>query len=125
MKNYFIIKTVLSITLTILMVGCGDMVKSSTATIPPPKAQITVLYDAFGKNPALQKDWGYAALIEYNGKRILFDTGDNPEILAHNAKVMHVDLSRLDFVVMSHRHSDHMGGFTYLMSVNPKLSLCP
>ena len=36
-----------------------------------------MLYDAFGKSSAMQKDWGYAALIEYGGKRILFDTGNN------------------------------------------------
>ena len=34
----------------------------------------------------MQKDWGYAALVEYGGKRILFDTGNNPDILAQNAK---------------------------------------
>jgi 7,8-dihydropterin-6-yl-methyl-4-(beta-D-ribofuranosyl)aminobenzene 5'-phosphate synthase len=121
MRNHLSI--VLAISLVLLIAGCGEMVKSPPTTMNPPKAQITVLYDAFGKNPALQKDWGYAALIEYGGKRILFDTGDNPEILAHNAKVMHVDLSRLDFVVMSHRHSDHMGGFTYLMRVNPNVKI--
>lgn len=117
------IHIILAVSLAFLIAGCGKIIKPSTTAINPPKAQITVLYDAFGKNSALQKDWGYAALIEYGGKRILFDTGDNPEILAHNAKVMHIDLSRLDFVVMSHRHSDHMGGFTYLMSVNPKVKV--
>jgi len=33
-----------------------------------------VLYDAFGKDATMTKDWGYAALVEINGKRILFDT---------------------------------------------------
>jgi 7,8-dihydropterin-6-yl-methyl-4-(beta-D-ribofuranosyl)aminobenzene 5'-phosphate synthase len=33
----------------------------------------------------MHKDWGYAALVEYGGKRILFDSGNNPDILAHNA----------------------------------------
>jgi 7,8-dihydropterin-6-yl-methyl-4-(beta-D-ribofuranosyl)aminobenzene 5'-phosphate synthase len=87
------------------------------------QAQITVLYDAFGKDAAMTKDWGYAALVEINGKRILFDTGDNPEILAANIKAKGVDLTRLDFVVMSHRHGDHMGGLTYLLSVNPKVKI--
>src|SRR5688572_25046261 len=68
--------------------------------------QITILYDAFGKRSAMEKDWGYAAFVEYGGKRILFDTGNNPEILAKNAKANDVDLSRLDFVVLSHRHGD-------------------
>ena len=114
---------VLAVSLILCFAGCGEVVKSSTITTNPPKAQITVLYDAFGNNPALEKDWGYAALIEYGGKRILFDTGDNPEILAHNVKKLGVDLSKLDFVVMSHRHSDHMGGLTYLLSVNPKVKI--
>jgi len=94
-----------------------------TATLwaapPGGKAQITILYDAIGKPSPMQKDWGFAALIEYNGKRILFDTGDNPDILGNNAKSKGVDLSQLDFVVMSHRHGDHMGGMEYLLKVNP------
>ena len=72
---------------------------------------------------ALQKDWGYAALIEYDGKRILFDTGNNPDILAHNAKSKGIDFSKLDFVVMSHRHGDHMGGLRYVLNVNPKVTV--
>jgi 7,8-dihydropterin-6-yl-methyl-4-(beta-D-ribofuranosyl)aminobenzene 5'-phosphate synthase len=86
-------------------------------------ATITILYDAFGKPSALQKDWGYSAFIEYAGKRILFDTGDNPDILAKNAKAKGVDLSHLDFVVLSHRHGDHMGGMSYLLKVNPKVTI--
>jgi 7,8-dihydropterin-6-yl-methyl-4-(beta-D-ribofuranosyl)aminobenzene 5'-phosphate synthase len=86
-------------------------------------ARITILYDAFGKPSAMEKDWGYSALVEYGGKRILFDTGDNPEILAKNAKAKGADLSRLDFVVLSHRHSDHMGGMDYLLRVNPNVRI--
>jgi 7,8-dihydropterin-6-yl-methyl-4-(beta-D-ribofuranosyl)aminobenzene 5'-phosphate synthase len=82
-----------------------------------------VLYDAFGKPSAMQKDWGYAALVEYGGKRILFDTGNNGDLLAQNAKVKGIDLSKLDFVVMSHRHGDHMGGLAYLLSLNPNVKI--
>ena len=85
--------------------------------------RITVLYDAFGKNPTMKKDWGYAALVEVGGRRILFDTGDNPDIFAQNVKAAGVDLKRLDFVVLSHRHGDHMGGLTYLLSVNPNVKI--
>lgn len=86
----------------------------------PVKApRLTVLYDAFGKDPLLEKDWGYAALVEINGKRILFDTGNDPTVLERNVKAKGVDLSQLDFVVISHRHSDHMGGLSYVLSVNP------
>lgn len=96
---------------------------SGNASSQANKAQITILYDAFGTSPEMQKDWGYAALIEYGGRRILFDTGNNPDILARNAKARAVDLSKLDFVVMSHRHGDHMGGLAYVLSVNPKVPI--
>jgi len=88
-----------------------------------PKAQITILYDAFGEPLGMKHDWGYAALIEYDGKRILFDTGGNPEILKRNAKIKKVDLSKLDFVVLSHRHSDHIGGLNYVLEQNPKVRI--
>jgi 7,8-dihydropterin-6-yl-methyl-4-(beta-D-ribofuranosyl)aminobenzene 5'-phosphate synthase len=92
-------------------------------TVGQSKAQITVLYDAFGKKSTMQRDWGYAAFIEYGGKRILFDTGNNPAILARNAKAKRIDLTKLDFVVMSHRHGDHMGGLSYVLKVNPKVKI--
>lgn len=106
------------------LMGCKTPPAASLARdVDPNKAQITVLYDAFGKDPAMQKDWGYAALVEFGGKRILFDTGNNPDILARNAKARNIDLSSLDFVVMSHRHGDHMGGLTYVLSVNPNVKI--
>jgi 7,8-dihydropterin-6-yl-methyl-4-(beta-D-ribofuranosyl)aminobenzene 5'-phosphate synthase len=85
--------------------------------------RITVVYDAIGKITGMQKDWGYAAFIEYGGKRILFDAGNDPGILANNTKASGVDLSKLDFVIMSHRHGDHMGGLAYVLSVNPGVKI--
>jgi 7,8-dihydropterin-6-yl-methyl-4-(beta-D-ribofuranosyl)aminobenzene 5'-phosphate synthase len=87
------------------------------------QAQITIVYDAFGKASALQKDWGFSALIEYGGKRILFDTGNNGEVLAHNAQAKRIDLTELDFVVVSHRHGDHVGGLTRLLQINPSVPI--
>lgn len=89
----------------------------------PSKAEITVLYDAFGKSSAMRKDWGFSALIEYGEKRILFDTGNNADIFAHNVKAKDIDLNTLDFVVISHRHGDHTSGLNYLLSVNPDVTI--
>jgi 7,8-dihydropterin-6-yl-methyl-4-(beta-D-ribofuranosyl)aminobenzene 5'-phosphate synthase len=105
----------------VLVMGCATTTKLWSDS--PPEARITILYDAFGKPLGMKYDWGYAALIEYGGKRILFDTGDNPEILKRNAKIKGVDLSELDFVVLSHRHGDHIGGMSYLLEVNPEVKI--
>jgi 7,8-dihydropterin-6-yl-methyl-4-(beta-D-ribofuranosyl)aminobenzene 5'-phosphate synthase len=113
----------------ILMAAIGSawLLSSYTATPSTSSAaerpRITVLYDAFGKEAAMTEDWGYAALVEINGKRILFDTGGEPAILAKNVKAKRVDLTKLDFVVLSHRHGDHVGGLSYLLKVNPKVKI--
>jgi len=87
------------------------------------KAEITVLYDAFGKTSTMTKDWGFSAFIEYDGKRILFDTGNSAEIFAHNVQAKGIDLTTLDFAVVSHRHGDHTSGLNYLMTVNPDVPI--
>ena len=90
-----------------------------TAAAAEPENRITILYDAFGKDASMRKDWGFSALVEIAGKRILFDTGDDRDIFAANVKAKNVDLTKLDFVVLSHRHGDHMAGLAHVLSVNP------
>jgi len=88
-----------------------------------PNSQITILYDAFGADAAMKKDWGFSALVEIAGKRIIFDTGNDRDIFAANVKAKGVDLTNIDFVVLSHRHSDHMAGLNYVLSVNPTVKI--
>jgi 7,8-dihydropterin-6-yl-methyl-4-(beta-D-ribofuranosyl)aminobenzene 5'-phosphate synthase len=77
-----------------ILAGCATTEPPPAPAAPPPR--ITVLYDAFGRDVSMTKDWGYAALVEINGKRILFDTGDDPGTLAKNVKAKGLDLRRLD-----------------------------
>jgi 7,8-dihydropterin-6-yl-methyl-4-(beta-D-ribofuranosyl)aminobenzene 5'-phosphate synthase len=85
--------------------------------------RVTILYDAFGKSSNLKKDWGFSAFVEYDGKRILFDTGNNADTFAQNVKALGIDLKKLDFAVISHRHGDHTSGLNYLLSVNPSVKI--
>jgi 7,8-dihydropterin-6-yl-methyl-4-(beta-D-ribofuranosyl)aminobenzene 5'-phosphate synthase len=100
------------------------LVLVAVATVPC-RAQdnVTILYDAFGESKELTKDWGFSALVEHNGKRILFDTGNDAAIFEHNVKALGVDLTKLDFVVISHRHADHTTGLRYVLSVNPNVTV--
>jgi 7,8-dihydropterin-6-yl-methyl-4-(beta-D-ribofuranosyl)aminobenzene 5'-phosphate synthase len=94
-----------------------------TALAAESSSRITVIYDAFGSDPAMKKDWGFSALVEVAGKRILFDTGNDRDVFVANIKAKGIDLTNLDFVVMSHRHSDHMAGLSYVLSMNPKVKI--
>ena len=85
--------------------------------------KITILYDAFGADRSLRHGWGYSALVEYHGRRILFDTGGNLQDFRYNVEKLHVDLTHLDFVVLSHRHGDHTGGLNFVLSINPGVQI--
>src|SRR5947208_17071893 len=96
---------------------------ASAAYAQSSTGQITVRYDAFGKTSTMKKDWGFSAYIEYGGKRILFDTGNDADIFAHNVAAKGVDLTKLDSAVISHRHGDHTSGLNHLLRVNPAVKI--
>jgi len=85
--------------------------------------RITVLHDSFGKRAGLRKDWGFAALVEFEGKRILFDTGNNARTFAENTEALGIDLRKLDLVAISHRHGDHTSGLNHLLELNSTVSI--
>ena len=59
-------------------------------------------------------EWGFAALVEADGHKILFDTGTYPETVLNNAREMKIDLSGIREVVLSHSDDDHTGGLLNL-----------
>ena len=116
----------MKLNLTWLIAGslaCAVPMVAVTETAVGAASKITILYDAFGSDAAMQKDWGFSALVEVAGKRVLFDTGNDRDIFAANVKAKGIDLTNLDFVVLSHRHSDHMAGLSHVLSVNPKVKI--
>jgi 7,8-dihydropterin-6-yl-methyl-4-(beta-D-ribofuranosyl)aminobenzene 5'-phosphate synthase len=68
-------------------------------------------------------DFGYGVYIEYDGVRLLVDTGTDPEVLAHNLKAAGVDPRDLHAVVLTHNHPDHAGGLPYIRRVAPQVPL--
>ena len=75
-----------------------------------------IVYD----NEALKgykKDWGFSCLVE-GEKNVLFDTGAKQDILLDNMKKMGIDVKKIDAVVLSHNHWDHIGGLSALEGVS-------
>lgn len=75
--------------------------------------KITVLSTMLADGPTLG-EWGFAALVEVDGHRLLFDTGAHTDVVLKNAQALDIDLSTVPEVVLSHSHSDHVGGLLTL-----------
>jgi 7,8-dihydropterin-6-yl-methyl-4-(beta-D-ribofuranosyl)aminobenzene 5'-phosphate synthase len=85
---------------------------------------LTNAYDAFGhKKNGLKHDFGFSTVVEYKGKTILFDAGTDARVFESNLKALKIDLRKVDIAVVSHGHYDHIGGFDYLLSVNPRVKI--
>ena len=59
-------------------------------------------------------EWGFAALVEVDGRRLLFDTGANDDTVQRNLKALGLDLADVDSVILSHNHADHTTGLLSL-----------
>ncbi|HLY16688.1 MAG TPA: MBL fold metallo-hydrolase [Bryobacteraceae bacterium] len=59
-------------------------------------------------------EWGFAALVVADGHRILFDTGAHPDTVLRNVRDLHIDLSNVPDVILSHHHLDHTAGLVTL-----------
>jgi 7,8-dihydropterin-6-yl-methyl-4-(beta-D-ribofuranosyl)aminobenzene 5'-phosphate synthase len=59
-------------------------------------------------------EWGFAALVEVDGHRILFDTGAKTDVVLKNLRTMKLNLADVPDVILSHWHADHVGGFMTL-----------
>lgn len=112
----------------ILLMILSIFVFISNAQAANPEVKITVLStmltDYGNQTGPTHGEWGFSALVEVDGKRILFDTGRTPGLVLNNARVLGIDLSDIEDVVLSHFHSDHTGGLMdmrrELMKKNPK-----
>jgi 7,8-dihydropterin-6-yl-methyl-4-(beta-D-ribofuranosyl)aminobenzene 5'-phosphate synthase len=86
--------------------------------------KLKVLFDRDSTDHSLRAGWGISFLV---GENILFDTGESFEHLAENARAMKVDLTKINKVVISHEHWDHVSGLWGIlnMSKNVKVYICP
>ena len=82
------------------------------------KVEVLILVDN-NRYDGLRSPWGLSMLVRACGHQVLFDTGPDPDSLRYNAEKLGVDLSKIDAVVISHEHGDHVGGLPYIAAVRP------
>ncbi len=82
----------------------------------------TVLSDNRTNNDLLQTEHGLSILLETSKHRILLDTGAS-DVFIRNAERLGIDLSGVDYVFISHGHSDHAGGLKHFLSINERAKI--
>lgn len=71
----------------------------------------------------LYYEHGLSLLIQIDNTNILFDTGQSGNFIK-NAKKLSINLNTLDYVILSHGHYDHTGGFkTLINNITPNFKL--
>ncbi len=102
--------------LLILVVFSGSCPGAAPAIPPVTSVRVTILSTMLvgGAGNGEIGEWGFSALVEADGRKILFDTGFRPQTVLHNAAVLGIDLSAVTDVVLSHNHGDHTGGLLTL-----------
>lgn len=75
----------------------------------------TLLENNLSRNRALVAEHGLSFLVETGNKKILFDCSAG-KAARKNAEKMHVSLKDVDYVILSHSHYDHAGGYPDMAS---------
>ena len=80
--------------------------------------RVQVLIDNITKSD-LMSEWGLSFYIEFDGKKILFDTGASGSF-AENAEKLGINLEDIEYGVLSHAHYDHGDGMPVFFTKNKK-----
>jgi 7,8-dihydropterin-6-yl-methyl-4-(beta-D-ribofuranosyl)aminobenzene 5'-phosphate synthase len=115
----------LDFTSTIAFVLVGLALSAPTAGAEPARqVKVTILSTMLaGDRGRGIGEWGFAALLEVDGRRMLVDTGERADTVLKNASELGIDLSDITDIVITHNHGDHTGGLVTLrrelMKKNP------
>jgi 7,8-dihydropterin-6-yl-methyl-4-(beta-D-ribofuranosyl)aminobenzene 5'-phosphate synthase len=112
--------------LALIRISLAAQVRDVQSAAPRPRGQVQVLKVTILSTMLADAgigEWGFAALVEADGHRVLVDTGARPNTVLENARELGVDLSSISEVILTHFHDDHVGGLVTLrrelMKKNP------
>lgn len=88
-----------------------------------PELEIQILYDNTSAREDLRRGWGFSALIDFRGHRILFDSGSDPILILEHLELMQIDPKSIEHAIISHQHADHLRGVYWIFEKNPDLKV--
>ncbi len=108
---------------TALLIGtlCAGTAAAQTTSAT---ASVTILSSNLADG-ATVGEWGLSALVETDGRCVLFDTGRNPDTVLRNAETLGVDLGCVEDIVLSHFHFDHTTGLGPILGALGASSVSP
>jgi 7,8-dihydropterin-6-yl-methyl-4-(beta-D-ribofuranosyl)aminobenzene 5'-phosphate synthase len=105
------------------IVPLAEATMSFEPAVRVPPLRITVVYDNVPRSPGLATAWGFAAVIDAGGHRLLFDTGGDGPTLLGNLRRLGIDPASIDAIFLSHIHGDHTGGLDDFLARWPNVTV--
>ncbi len=84
--------------------------------------RIVVLSDNRATETMFEAEHGLSVYLETDRYKCLLDVGAS-DLFARNAKLMNIDLSDVDYLLISHGHADHIGGLSAFLEINEKAKI--
>ena len=103
----------------------GKFTPEAAVTTPLSKGPVTITI-VFDNNPydeRLRTSWGFAALVEHQNQTLLFDTGGDGLILLENMRILGINTSDIQGVMLSHAHNDHTSGLVHLLESGARFTI--
>lgn len=120
MKKFFAL-TALLLLLGLSIIAAAEPLHSGSGSMDD-AVHVTIIYDNYQANPELGTDWGFACLVEYQGKQLLFDAGRDPELYKKNVGLLDIHPEEIPTLFISHEHGDHTAGLPWIIETNPSIT---
>jgi 7,8-dihydropterin-6-yl-methyl-4-(beta-D-ribofuranosyl)aminobenzene 5'-phosphate synthase len=105
----------IGLTLATSLLLLGPAAAASAQAARASQVKVTILSTMLvGNANAGIGEWGFAAVLEVDGRRLLIDTGARAETVLKNAIELEVDLASITDLAITHNHADHTGGLLVL-----------
>ena len=88
-----------------------------------PELEIRVVFDNTTARADLNRSWGFSAVVDFGGHRILFDAGSDPILLLEHLEKLDIAPDTIEHAIISHEHGDHLRGVYWVFEENPKMTV--